>query len=260
MNEDGKKIVGHAAVFNSLSLEMWGFRERIMPGAFKRVLSEGADVRALINHNPSTVLGRSKAGTLALREDGQGLLAKIDPPDTTAAKDIIESISRGDVDGMSIGFRSVDERWIREGGANVRELLDVDLFDVSIATYPAYPATEVIFRTEIRRFKMFIPTPKLNRARMQLRDIKDSGTPRLARAADRHNRLMNSDRYRRLIELRDAGADAEEVRDLNLYTSHLAAFEDLCLGAQKICRRLYGQNAGFFDTRVCRVEHSISSH
>jgi len=122
---DGKhKIIGYPAVFNSLSLDIFGFKERVKPGAFRRTLSERADVRALINHNPSMILGRSKAGTLALREDGQGLLAIIDPPDTSIAKDIIESISRGDIDGMSIGFLPVDERWIKEGGMNVRELVE----------------------------------------------------------------------------------------------------------------------------------------
>lgn len=142
-----KKIVGHASVFNVLSEEMWGFKERVMPGAFKRTLSEGADVRALINHNPSMILGRNKVGTLTLKEDERGLFCTVDPPDTTTAKDIIESISRGDVDSMSFSFRSVDERWIKEGGINVRELIDVDLFDISIVTYPAYPATEVLVRS-----------------------------------------------------------------------------------------------------------------
>jgi hypothetical protein len=257
MNEDGKKIVGHAAVFNSLSLEMWGFRERIMPGAFKRVLSEGADVRALINHNPSTVLGRSKAGTLALREDGQGLLATIDPPDTTIAKDIIESISRGDIDGMSIGFLSVDERWIKEGGTNIRELIDVDLLDVSVATYPAYPATEVIFRTEIRRFKMFTPT--LNTAQMRLRDLKNSGTPRLARAADRHNRLINFDRYRKLIELRFSQPDELVVRHLNLFVNRMIDYESCCPVAQKIVRRTYGITSGLLSEER-RVERAMLVH
>lgn len=146
--DDGKKkIVGYPVVFNSLSREMWGFKERVMPGAFKRTLAEGADVRALINHNASLILGRNKAGTLTLKEDDHGLHSIIDPPDTTAAKDIIESISRGDVDGMSFSFRSVDERWLKEGGINIREILDADLFDVAIVTYPAYPATEVMIRS-----------------------------------------------------------------------------------------------------------------
>lgn len=194
-DESGKKkIIGHAAIFNSLSVEMWGFKERIMPGAFKRTLSEDADVRALVNHNPSLILGRSKAGTLTLREDEQGLLSTIDPPDTTAAKDIIESIGRGDVDGMSIGFRSVDERWIKEDGMNVRELTDVDLFDVSVVTYPAYPATEVLFRSMPQMVRelsgIFVQEDKgleisaddriiIDKAIIRLQNIKRGATPNL---------------------------------------------------------------------------------
>jgi len=189
-----KKIIGHAAMFNSLSEELWGFRERIMPGAFKRTLAEGADVRALINHNPSLILGRNKAGTLDLKEDERGLFCTIDPPDTTAGKDIIESINRRDIDGMSIGFLSVDEKWIKEGGANVRELMDVDLVDISIVTYPAYTATKVMTRSMPQMARelsgIFMRTEKgleldaddrsiIDKAIIRLQNLKRGATPNL---------------------------------------------------------------------------------
>ena len=58
-------IIGHAAVFNSLSEMLWGFREMIAPGAFRDAILI-SDVRALLNHEPSFVLGRKKNGTLKL--------------------------------------------------------------------------------------------------------------------------------------------------------------------------------------------------
>jgi len=149
LREDGAfpKIRGYAAVFNQLSEPMWGVRERIMPGAFKRTLAEGADVRALFNHDPSQILGRTKAGTLKLEEDQHGLRYVITPPDTTVGRDLMENIRRGDITQSSFGFRSVDENYLKENGQFIRELLSVDLFDVSPVTYPAYTGTDVNVRS-----------------------------------------------------------------------------------------------------------------
>src|SRR5262245_55045724 len=141
------RIVGYAAVFDSLSENLGGFRERIRPGAFRRALAEGQDVRALIDHDPSLILGRTRSGTLELRETARGLLATIDPPNTSRARDLVESMRRGDVDQMSFGFRTVTDDWHTEDGEAVRELIDVDLFDVSVVTFPAYPATDVAVRS-----------------------------------------------------------------------------------------------------------------
>src|SRR5262245_37738871 len=85
---DRPLIVGHAAIFDALSEDLGGFRERIRPGAFKRSLEANADVRALVDHQPSLILGRSRAGTLRMREEANGLLVEIDPPSTTAGRDI----------------------------------------------------------------------------------------------------------------------------------------------------------------------------
>jgi uncharacterized protein len=140
------KITGYAAVFNELSENLGGFREQIAPGAFTRTL-QTADVRALWNHDPNFVLGRNKSGTLHLAEDERGLRIEITPPDTQWARDLITSMKRGDVDQMSFGFRTVDDAWEARGKENIRTLKEVDLFDVSIVTYPAYPQTSVSARS-----------------------------------------------------------------------------------------------------------------
>ncbi len=143
---DGKaKLEGYAAVFDSMSEDL-GFREIIRPGAFTNTLKRGDDVRALIDHDPSKPLGRLKAGTLRLEEDSRGLKATIFPPDTTYARDVITSIERGDVDQMSFGFRTVRDQWRTEDGQDIRELLEADLDDVSIVTFPAYPDTTIALR------------------------------------------------------------------------------------------------------------------
>jgi len=147
--EDGDKpkITGHAAVFNKLSENLGGFRERIAPGAFEKTI-EKSDVRALINHDSNLVLGRNKSGTLRLEEDKRGLAIEIDPPDTSYARDLIESLKRGDIDQMSFGFVATKDSWEHvEGKESIRTLLEVELFDVSPVTYPAYPQTDVKVRS-----------------------------------------------------------------------------------------------------------------
>jgi hypothetical protein len=88
------RIVGHAAVFDQLSEKLgWGFREIIRPGAFTQTLKDKDDVRALVDHDPSKILGRTTAGTLDLREDKKGLAVDIDTPDTTVGRDITQAPS-----------------------------------------------------------------------------------------------------------------------------------------------------------------------
>lgn len=140
------KLRGHAAVFNSLSENLGGFRELILPGAFAEAIVND-DVRALWNHNPDYVLGRNRSQTLRLSEDATGLATEIDPPDTQWARDLMVSIKRGDVSQMSFGFRVLDERWEKKDGMHIRTLTKLRLFDVSPVTYPAYPATDVGVRS-----------------------------------------------------------------------------------------------------------------
>lgn len=139
------KIVGYAALFNSLSVEMHGFFEKIAPGAFKKTLQE-SDVRALWNHDTGKVLGRTKAGTLKCREDERGLAIEINPPES--AEHMIESMKRGDVDQMSFGFEAIRDMWEedRENKTVTRTLLEVRLYEVSVVAFPAYPETSVSVR------------------------------------------------------------------------------------------------------------------
>ena len=143
------KIIGHAAVFNSLSEDLGGFREMIKPGAFTRAVKED-DVRALFNHNPDHILGRNTAGTLTLAEDERGLLIEITPPDTQIARDLLVSMERGDITQMSFGFRTRagGYSWGEdENGNYIRTLTDLKLYDVSPVTYPAYAETDVAVRS-----------------------------------------------------------------------------------------------------------------
>jgi len=143
-------IVGVAAVFYKPSdpgSEYWLYPdmvERIKPGAFDRAVKED-DVRALVNHLPSLILGRNKAKTLRLFVDSVGLRYEIGPPDTQAARDVLESLKRGDVDGSSFSFRDKKVVYSKETRVNgdviyVRELHDVILFDVGPVAFPAYPS------------------------------------------------------------------------------------------------------------------------
>ncbi len=136
------RLRGHAAVFNSLSEPMYGFREQIAPGAFAESIGKD-DIRALWNHDTSHVLGRKSAGTLILTEDERGLAVDINPPNTTWAKDLLISIKRGDITQMSFGFRVLTDSWAKVDGDEVRTLEKVQLFEVSPVTFPAYSATDI---------------------------------------------------------------------------------------------------------------------
>ena len=145
---DGKVTLrGYAAVFNSLSQDLGGFVEIIRPGAFTRTLASGADVRFLVNHDGAP-LARTKSGTLRLAEDQRGLRmeADLDPSDPDVQA-LVPKIRRGDMDQMSFGFTTKSDIWRQEGERQIRELHNVDLFDVSAVTYPAYQATEMALRS-----------------------------------------------------------------------------------------------------------------
>jgi HK97 family phage prohead protease len=126
---------------------MYGFfREVIRPGAFDNSL--GNDIRALWNHDTAYVLGRTAAGTLNIRSDAKGLYFEVNPPETTWAGDLCKSIQRGDINQMSFGFTVNDDNWEElEDGTEMRELLDVDLIEVSVVTFPAYQATSAGVRS-----------------------------------------------------------------------------------------------------------------
>lgn len=149
--EDGKpsKIVGKIP-YNSWSKDLGGFREVIRPGAFSRSLEEGADVKARIEHKGGLLLiGRTKNGTLTLRDTPEALLWEAEPPDTSAGRDILTLAERKDIDKASFAFR------VRTNGQRIaeteegrieRELLDVELVDVAPVSDPAYEDATVATR------------------------------------------------------------------------------------------------------------------
>ena len=151
MDGGKKKIRGYALKWNQRYNMGW-FTEEIHRDALKG--ADLTDVRALLNHDPNFVLGRTTAGTLTLREDETGLAYEIELPDTQAARDLAVSIERGDINQSSWGFtlRIDDETdgqvWKRENGRDVRTITSVrQVFDVSPVTFPANPDTTVAKRS-----------------------------------------------------------------------------------------------------------------
>lgn len=142
-------LSGYAARFNSDSADLGGFTERIDPAAFDWTLEQNPDVRALINHDPSLLLGRTRSDTLRLKTDAKGLKIEVDLPDTSYARDLVVSMERGDLTQMSFAFRTIEDSWDFETGpVPIRTLRKVDLNDgdISPVTTPAYPETSVSVR------------------------------------------------------------------------------------------------------------------
>jgi HK97 family phage prohead protease len=140
-------IRGYGAVFDAVSEDLGYFKEVYRRGCFTRTLSTNPDVRALVEHDSAKVLGRTKSGTLTLREDERGLYVEIKPANTQTGSDLVTSIKRGDIDSMSLGFYVQEDKWSTRDGMPFRELLDVELVEASIVTWPAYPSTSADIRS-----------------------------------------------------------------------------------------------------------------
>lgn len=145
-DDDGRTVVGYAAVFNSEADICGYWTEVVAPGAFERSLREN-DVVALYSHDTGRVIGRMSAKTLRIEEDNKGLKVEIDLPDTGDGRDLAVLIERGDVTGMSFGFCTRKQEWDETVDPPKRTILDVDLLEVTITAFPAYPDTEVGLRT-----------------------------------------------------------------------------------------------------------------
>jgi HK97 family phage prohead protease len=157
---EDRTIRGLAIVFNKLSESLGGFRELIRPEAIDRTFREALDVRALVDHDTAKVLGRNKAGTLVMKKTKKGLQVEIDPPQTSYARDILESVNRGDVSGMSFSFRVMPDgvEWDEVDGMPIRQVTDMRIEEVSIVTFPAYPQTDVAVAK--RSLEEFLATRK----------------------------------------------------------------------------------------------------
>ncbi len=153
------RIGGYAAVFYDGTPETEfrlapGIVERIMPGAFDKMLESGADVLALFNHDKNLVLGRRSVGTLELSVDEKGLEYRIEPGKTTVGSDVIEHVTRGDVQGSSFSFLPTVDQIIRDGDLDVIEVRGVTVFDVGPVTRPAYAGTEAELRSVRQRISV----------------------------------------------------------------------------------------------------------
>lgn len=144
---------GHAAMFSKrtwIGPKRFGFWEQVAPGAFAKTINDG-DVRFLINHDPSRLLARSRAGTLRLEQDGSGLAVDADLDRRQSyTNDVIISLERGDIAEMSFAWPpdAVKDSWeTLEDGTESRTLLEVPLVDVSVVTYPAYGETDAGLRS-----------------------------------------------------------------------------------------------------------------
>ncbi|OWG38388.1 peptidase U35 [Stutzerimonas stutzeri] len=148
VKQKGRTLYGYAALFNS-ETNLGEFSEVIRPGAFARTLSAptAANIRAIYEHDNRSLLGKVGSSTLRLREDEKGLAFELDLPDTTLGRDLAELVKRGDVSGCSFGFLPVRDTWLD----NLRELRDVDLFEITITANPAYDATSVQVRSKLPR-------------------------------------------------------------------------------------------------------------
>ena len=149
--EDGKRFLdGYYSVFNQPYEVFPGWIEEIAPGAFSRSLRESRDVKVLWNHNTDIVLGSTENRTAYLAEDDRGLHGPVEiNEDDQAAKDAYARVSRGDVRGCSFGFdiRGMEEYWDDDGVYHTK-LTDVDLYEVSPCTFPAYTQTSIQARAK----------------------------------------------------------------------------------------------------------------
>lgn len=168
-DEDNPIIEGYFAVFDSNYEIFDDMSESVSPGAFKNSLKNN-DIRALVNHDTTLVLGRTKANTLTLKEDEKGLWGRIlINPNDRAAMDLYERVQRGDVDGCSFGFDPVtEESTTREDGGVHFTIKECDLGEVSCCTFPAYEETNIEARSK-------------DRADMKRREMEAWKAERLAR-------------------------------------------------------------------------------
>jgi len=146
----GRKLEGYAATFGT-EVRIADFTETIAPGAFAASLAERADILALVDHDASRVLARTKSGTLRLSEDTRGLAFSLDVPGTSHGQDVLALAERGDLGGASFAFS------VRDGGevwnGDRRELRTVNLREISVVTaWPAYEGTSVSARARTQQF------------------------------------------------------------------------------------------------------------
>jgi HK97 family phage prohead protease len=155
----GNALTGHTIVFDSWSVDLGGFVERVRPQAVNRLISTNADMFGLWNHEAGKPLGRHSAGTMRYWKDSTGLAVTINPPAWAAGH--VESVGRGDVRSMSFGFKTIEDEWYLDGKIAKRDLLDIVVSEASAVAFPAYKATDLV--VGLPSYRSIAMLSKLNR-------------------------------------------------------------------------------------------------
>lgn len=158
-NENGEtELTGFPIVFNSLSHDLGGFREKISPNAFDEQLSRQTDIVFLANHDTASVLGRESNNTLELNKTDNGIRMTAKPnTNTTDGADTVARVKRKDIVGMSFGFRVLEDEVSRNDDEEIiREIQKAEVVEVSSVTFPAYPATQISARA-MEKIQQYIP-------------------------------------------------------------------------------------------------------
>lgn len=146
-NGDGTRTLVGLIPYSSPSSGL-PWTETIAPGAFRDALKPAADVLMLRDHDTSLLLGRTLANTLTLQDSSEGLTFRCKLPNTSAANDLIESMNRKDITGVSFGFVANDDEWASDGAGNLsRVLRHVTLSEISVTSFAAYPAASAAVRS-----------------------------------------------------------------------------------------------------------------
>jgi uncharacterized protein len=137
----GRRLEGYAALFG-VRAKIGHMEEEIRQGAFSTSLAGDRDVLALVDHDPSRLLARTRSGTLRLSQDSRGLAFDLDVPDTSEGRDLLVLAERSDLGGMSFGFTVPAGGETRSG--NIRTLERITLYEISVVkAFPAYDGTTV---------------------------------------------------------------------------------------------------------------------
>jgi HK97 family phage prohead protease len=145
----GSRTLVGTIPYNSPSVGL-PWTETIAAGAFSGALKPGSDVLMLRDHDSSLLMGRTLAGTLSLGDSADGLQFKCTLPNTSAANDLIESMNRRDITGVSFGFVTTEDTWADDGaGSLTRVLRAVELFEISVTSFAAYPDASAAIRSVV---------------------------------------------------------------------------------------------------------------
>lgn len=159
---DSRAIEGTAVVYNSLSQRMWGFREKVAPGAFvESLLDSTRDVFALWNHNTDFPLASRNAKNLVLEDTDKGLNFRFEVDDSLWGDFAYRRIKDGTVSKMSFGFRTVTDEWHTQEKEEVRTIVKAELYEISPVLFPAYTATNAEARSVLTPEELWNERKKL---------------------------------------------------------------------------------------------------